>query len=175
MIKNLNELKATQQKLTEFQNSLKKLDEYNGDIDSIQVQIQKDSIKSFIEEFENEIREFENLKRGDACYISLNDIHKLHEVLIKARIAFRMSQEELAKKIGTSQQQLQRWESGNYESITWSTMLDVIDTLGINISCNHINIRQPKFILSEQYSDNSITNAIEKVRVRKSLLLIGEN
>ena len=176
MIKNSNELKAIQQKLAEFKSSLKKLDEYHDDVDSIQVQMQKDSIKSFVEEFQNEIREYENLKRGDACFINLHDIHKLHEILIKARIAFRMSQEELAKKtFGTSQQQLQRWEAGNYEAITWSTMLKVIDALGINITCNHINIRQPQFLSSTEYSYELITNATEKVRVRKSLLVIGEN
>ena len=175
MIKNKNELNSVKQKLDEFNIALKKLDDYKGDSDPILIQMKKDSLKSFIDEFEQEIREYEDLKSGKACLINFPNIHKLHEVLIKARIAYQMSQEELAQKIGTTQQQIQRWESGNYETITWSKMLDVIDALGINLASDYISIRQPKFLSSPDYSNEAITNASEKVRVRQTLLIIGEN
>lgn len=175
MIKNKNELNSVKQKLDEFNIALKKLDEYKGESDPILIQMKKDSLKSFIAEFEQEIREYEDLKSGKACLINFPDIHKFHEVLIKARLAYQMSQEELAKKIGTTQQQIQRWESGNYETITWSKMLDVIDALGINLASNYISIRQPKFLSSTDYSNEAISSASEKVRVRQTLLIIGEN
>jgi transcriptional regulator with XRE-family HTH domain len=175
MIKNKNELNSVKQKLDEFIIALKKLDDYKGDSDPILIQMKKDSLKSFIDEFEQEIREYEDLKSGKACFINFPDIHRFHEVLIKARIAHQLSQQELAKKIGTTQQQIQRWESGNYETITWSKMLDVINALGINLASDYISIRQPKFLLSADYSNEAITNASEKVRVRQTLLIIGEN
>ena len=174
MIKNKNELKSVQEKLNEFKIALHKLEEYKGESDPILIQMKKDSLKSFIVEFEQEIKEYEDLKSGEICYVNLNSINNLHEVLIKTRLAYKMSQEELAKKVGTTQQQIQRWESGNYGTITWSKMLDLIDALGIKIPNNYICIRRPKFI-STEYSSEALVTASEKVRVRQSLLIIGNN
>ena len=173
MIKNKNELRTTKEKLDEFKNSLQKLHEYKGGSDPILIQMKKDSIKSFIEEFEQDIQEYEDLKSGKICLINHN-IHKLHEILIKVRLASQLSQEELSKKVGTSQQQIQRWESGNYETITWSKMLDIIDALGIKLSYNYVSIPHPKFLPTE-YSNEKIVIASETVRARQSLLVIGNN
>jgi transcriptional regulator with XRE-family HTH domain len=175
MIKNPTELKSAQQKLNEFKFSLEKIQASRTEIEPIVAQMKEDTIRSYIEEFEKEIRDYEELKKGKACFISIDSVHNLHELLIKTRIAFKISQAELATRIGTSQQQVQRWESGNYETITWSKMLDVIDALGISVPVGNLFLQQPKFLPVTNSSEEQISNAISLVKERKMLLVIGEN
>lgn len=175
MIKNASELKSVQNKLSEFKLSLEKVQSSKESFDPVVAQMKEESIRSYIEEFEQEIKEYEDLKSGKACLITIENLHTLHEVLIKTRIAFKISQGELANRIGTTQQQVQRWESSNYETITWSKMLDVIDALGIRIPVSNLMLQQPRSFSFINYSEEKITNATSIVKDRKQLLVIGEN
>ncbi len=174
MIKNNNELKSVQNKLKELSIALEKHRDKEVQSDVLS-QMNKDSLKSYIQEFEQEIKQYLDLKQGKACIINIENIDRLHELLIKSRIAFKISQEELGKKLGVSQQQVQRWESSNYETITWSKMLDVFEALGITIPLSHVVIKQPEFLIVTEYKIDSILNANEIIKGRKKLMVIGEN
>ena len=50
-------------------------------------------------------------------------------MLIKARIARRMSQRDLAERIGLKEQQIQRYEATNYASVSLSQIKDVMGGL----------------------------------------------
>jgi transcriptional regulator with XRE-family HTH domain len=71
-------------------------------------------------------------KAGEAWDVALN--------LAALRKASGLSQKELAKRVGTSQQQISRLESPSYEGHSLSMLRRVADVLGARI---HIEI-QPK-------------------------------
>lgn len=71
-------------------------------------------------------------KAGEAWDIAIQ--------LASLRKASRLSQKELAKRVGTSQQQISRLESPSYEGHSLSMLRRVADVLGANI---HVEI-QPK-------------------------------
>jgi transcriptional regulator with XRE-family HTH domain len=71
-------------------------------------------------------------KAGEAWDVALK--------LASLRKASGLSQKELAKRVGTSQQQISRLESPSYEGHSLSMLRRVADVLGANI---HVEI-QPK-------------------------------
>jgi transcriptional regulator with XRE-family HTH domain len=78
---------------------------------------------SFVERFE---------KAGQAWDVAIK--------LASLRRASGLSQKELAKRVGTSQQQISRLESPSYEGHSLSMLRRVVDVLGASI---HVEI-QPK-------------------------------
>ena len=63
--------------------------------------------------------------------IALDPNEELPIALIKARISLGMSQKDLAKKIGTQEQQIQRYEANHYAAISFDRMMKIAEALGI--------------------------------------------
>jgi transcriptional regulator with XRE-family HTH domain len=80
-----------------------------------------------------EVAEYEKLKRGKVKVLTAKTFHELPEVIIKARIARSMTQKQLAESLGMKEQQIQRYESSNYASVSFSTIERIIEALGITV------------------------------------------
>ncbi len=156
MIKNSKELKIAKENLQGFKLALEELRSKKDKMNPYEFMTNENASLDFIEDTEREIREYENLKSGESCFITMNSIHDLGKVLIQARIAHGLTQEELGKKLGLEQQQIHRYEAFDYESIKWSRMLDVIDALGIDIQCNKLIIKKPELKKPKDISDENI-------------------
>ena len=102
MIQNERQYRITNSRLKEFQSavlrlkSLPKPTDINGQLD---YQADLDSLESFIEEFQEDIAEYENLKNGNVTSLSFDSFEQLPEALIKARIVRGLTQEQLAEKL----------------------------------------------------------------------------
>jgi transcriptional regulator with XRE-family HTH domain len=175
MIKNKGELQSTQDRLNEFKHSLKLLSVNPNSYHPVQFQMKKDALISYIEEFEADIQDYNQLISGQTCLINISSLADLGLLLIKARLAFKLSQSDLAKQVGTTQQQIQRWESSNYESISWSKMLIIIAALKISIPVNAITLKKESISSLGEFSTETILDAIEKVKNRQSLFVIANN
>jgi transcriptional regulator with XRE-family HTH domain len=54
--------------------------------------------------------------------------------LIEARIAWHVTQKELADRLELAEQQIQRWEATNYAGVGVERMQEVADALGARIT-----------------------------------------
>ena len=115
MIKNERQYKMTKSNTDNFKNTLSYMNNYEKL--SPLLQLEKNAIKSQIADLENEMNEYNNLK-SSAAPIDLTIIEELPIALIKARISLGYSQKELGKLIGVHEQQIQRYESTDYETAT---------------------------------------------------------
>jgi len=91
------------------------------------------ALTSQLEDLKREIREYEVLRSGRRRLIALDSIEELPKMLIQARIASGLSQEELAAKLGLKPQQVQRYEATNYQSASLERVNAIMRVLGVRL------------------------------------------
>jgi len=144
MIQNERQYRITKTKLKEFQASvaeLKKLDPPITINEKLSYQADLDSLESFIEEFQEEIAEYETLQQGKLEQLTLESFDELPQALIKARIVRGLTQEKLAEILEVKPQQVQRDEANLYAGASFSKLLAIQKAL-------HLEIK-PKVIFQE--------------------------
>ena len=91
-----------------------------------------DAMQAMIDEWGDQAREYEQLKSGQAT-LALHSLRELPSVLVKARLAAGLNQKQLAEKLGIKPQQIQRYESTRYRTITLERMLQIAEALGVRV------------------------------------------
>ncbi|MEI8129259.1 MAG: helix-turn-helix transcriptional regulator, partial [bacterium] len=109
--------------LEESNEKLKTLDEYS-----------RSSMLSFIGTLESEIEEYEALKRGEFTLPKNISFVGLLKNIAKIRISKSLSQQDLAKMLRMTKQQVNRYEEHDYQNISMTKINEILDVLGISIS-----------------------------------------
>ena len=136
MIRNERQYRITKTKLNEFQLALvelKNLPEPTEINDKLDYQLDLDTLSSQIEEFEEEIAEYESLQRGTVEQLILESFDQLPQALIKARIVRGLTQEKLAEILEVKPQQVQRDEANLYAGASFSKLLTIQKALHLEI------------------------------------------
>lgn len=97
-----------------------------------------DPIESFHLQLEEEVASYERLKRGE--FEELVNLSGLGHLLISLRIAQKITQRELAKRLGTHESQVSRDERNEYFGITLERANKVLDALGADL---HTSVKLP--------------------------------
>ncbi|HEY7830564.1 MAG TPA: helix-turn-helix transcriptional regulator [Solirubrobacteraceae bacterium] len=63
----------------------------------------------------------------------ITSLRELPTALIEARIAAHLTQRDLAQRLGTAEQQIQRWEANNYTGVNLDRLQNIADALNIHI------------------------------------------
>jgi transcriptional regulator with XRE-family HTH domain len=92
-----------------------------------------DGLSSQLEELREEVEQYEALREGKIKGRVLTSLRELPTALIEARIVRRLTQKQLAKKLGVPEQQIQRYEKTRYAGVSLERMQEVADALGINL------------------------------------------
>ena len=95
-------------------------------------QLMMDALQSLIDEWSEQMREYERLKNGPAI-LEVTSLRELPAVLVKARLAAGMTQKQLAQKLGVAPQQIQRYEATRYRTITLARMQEIAEALGVRV------------------------------------------
>ena len=93
----------------------------------------REAIESQLRDLQDELTDYERLKRTGASGIAFDSFDELPEGLIRARIAAGLSQRTLAERLGLTAQQIQRYEAERYRSASYRRLCDVSRALGIRI------------------------------------------
>jgi ribosome-binding protein aMBF1 (putative translation factor) len=93
------------------------------------IKAQADALRSQLESLRGELREYEDMKTGETPSPDLSYIAVVSQDLIHARIAAGLSQKELAERLGMPEQQIQRYEATEYESVSLARIMEIAKAL----------------------------------------------
>lgn len=94
---------------------------------------QSDGLESQISDLEAEIEDYDALQSGAVTAFEADGLHDLPDILIRARIARRMSQKDLGAFLGIAEQQIQRYEAERYRSASLERLSEVAAALDISV------------------------------------------
>ena len=131
MIRNEREYKITKATVAKFEASLKQIERLllKGGKDTAKLKLQQAAAKSMLSDFREQIAEYEQLKRGKFKLSALDVVEAIPTNLIRARIALGWTQKDLAQRIGTTEQQIQKYESTDYESASFRKIAEIANIL----------------------------------------------
>lgn len=138
MIKNEREYKITKASLAKFEQALSVLTKLQDKTpkDAAKRKLQEAATKSMINDLQEQIGEYEQLRAGRFDLGSLDVVEAIPSSLICARIALGWTQKELAKRLGTTEQQIQKYEATDYESASFRKISEIVSVLK---SASHTN------------------------------------
>ncbi len=83
-------------------------------------QLMHEAIASQTETFCHEIDHYERLRDGHITSREITSMNELPIALIEARIAVRLTQRQLAERVGVAEQQIQRWRPTTTAAWGWT-------------------------------------------------------
>lgn len=135
MIRNEQQYHITKEWLQKFEQSVAGIENDESlKADPLRWKLYKDAYQSQVSEFLEEIAEYERLINCDQTQpikIKVENFNKLPDVLIKARIAAKMSQKELADILGVEEQRIKECEDKDYQCASFIEVLNVTEALGV--------------------------------------------
>ena len=132
MIKNERQYRIAKAQAGKFEEALSAFLAESGDDRTTHprlVKAQKDAMRSQLESLRQELTEYEDLESGNTPPPDLEYISVVPRDLIRARIASGLSQKELAARLGMPEQQIQRYEAKEYESVSLARISEVAKVL----------------------------------------------
>lgn len=138
MIKNEKEYEYSIDCARKFQESISILDkdEEMKQKDFERWQMNRDAKQYRLDKLQAEIAEYENLTSHHShtpIVLTLNDIYYLPQLLIKARIAAKLSQKELAALASLTEEQIKEYEEKDYDGANFSDVMGVFLALEMQV------------------------------------------
>lgn len=100
-----------------------------------------DPMISFRAQLEEEVDAYDQMKRGDLG--SLSSLSGIGRWLIGARIARRLSQAELAERLGVDPSQVSRDERNDYRGVTVDRAQRIMEVLGLRFTAEAESLLEP--------------------------------
>jgi transcriptional regulator with XRE-family HTH domain len=156
MIKNERQYLITKTQVHEFEKALAQMTEAKEaeNPEDLLRQAQVEALGSQLNDLKEEIQEYESLiarSANEPIVLELDSIESLPLVLIKARIAAKLSQKDLAEQLGIKEQQIQRYEANDYASAKLSRIIEVCQVFGLKL-------QSPSMIEIESLTDSVSVN-----------------
>lgn len=133
MINNARQYRITKAEAERFAEALAQTDERSGHLHPLLQTAMRDGLVSQLEELREQLAEYEALRAGTITALELNSLEELADLLIRARIAARLTQKELAERLGLRPQQIQRYEATRYAGASLARVQAVAAALGVRI------------------------------------------
>ncbi|MBV9339017.1 MAG: helix-turn-helix domain-containing protein [Solirubrobacterales bacterium] len=92
-----------------------------------------DGMASQRDELREELGRYDDLRSGRVAQRTLTSLRELPIALIEARIAARLTQRELAERLGVPEQQVQRWEANSYSGVGIERLQEIADALQLQV------------------------------------------
>lgn len=139
MIKNERQYRITKAQAQRFEQALTDLADGIEDKkqeNPILFEAQRSALESQLDDLREELTEYEALSihgNDEPLVFELNSLEALPLALIKARIATKLSQKDLAERLGLKEQQIQRYEATEYASANLARVIEVSQVLGMKL------------------------------------------
>jgi len=138
IIQNQRQYRSTKTELARFEEGLIAHDardphDLPPNVDPGMPQLMHDAIASWIETLREQIDHYEKLRDGHITSREITSLHELPTALIEARIAAKLTQRQLATRIGVAEQQIQRWEANDYSGVNLDRLQGIADALSVQM------------------------------------------
>jgi ribosome-binding protein aMBF1 (putative translation factor) len=141
VIKNQHQYRMTKAQLTRLEEALKRVRAAETRLQAALHKAMIAGMEAQVAELRQELEEYDSLKNHDV--ITVGSFEELPEVLIKARIARGWTQRQLARKLKLKEQQIQRYESVNYRTVSVGRLLDIAQALDIRLERCETRLANP--------------------------------
>jgi DNA-binding XRE family transcriptional regulator len=136
MIKNELEYQVSQEWVEKFEKSIAAMekDENSKKNDPQRWEMNRGSLQCHLDKLQEEIAEYErlvNCDKSQSISIKVENLNKLPDALIKARIAAKISQKELAYILGIDEERVKQYEDTDYQCASFVEILEVSTVLGV--------------------------------------------
>jgi DNA-binding XRE family transcriptional regulator len=141
MIKNDTEYEYSQECARKFADSIVALEQNNNNPDNWE--LQRTSLQSHLDALKVEIVEYEMLvsySGSQPLKIKVDSLNKFSDALIKARIAAKINQRELALRLGIDEQRIQQYENTDYQCASFVEILEVSAVLGVEFETATVQV-----------------------------------
>lgn len=134
MIRNDREYRHAKEQLGNLQADLEELAKVPDQQRSKATPSIMDALGLQMEDIEREISEYEDLKEGRLLSFEAGSLDSLGELMIKARIARGLTQEQVATELGMTQQQIARYERDGYQKISLWRLAEIAEALELDLN-----------------------------------------
>ncbi|WP_347566318.1 helix-turn-helix transcriptional regulator [Scytonema sp. UIC 10036] len=135
IIKSEQQYNTTKEWLQKFEKSVTEIDSNESlKADPVKWQLYHDAYQSQVDEFKQEIAEYErliNCDKSKSIQIKVESLNKLPDALVKARIAASLSHQQLAELLGIEVQRVKDYEDSDYQCASFVEILEVSTVLGV--------------------------------------------
>lgn len=167
MIKNERQYRIAKAQADKFAHALAQLSQHarNGvQVHPLLQKAQEDALRSQLEDLRTQLADYEALQSGKRTVLELDSLTQLPRALIQARIASRLSQRELAERLGLKEQQIQRYEATEYAGASLTRIMEVIRALGIYV-------REEVFLPSSKASLAALFKRLNKFGLDRAFVI----
>lgn len=135
MIKNERQYRITKSQAQKFEDAIRDLEagERQEGVHPLLHQAQISALRSQLEELQADLSQYDTLRAGKMPAHDLSQFEQIPSALIQARIAQGLTQEQLAERLSLQPQQIQRYESTDYQSASLARVAEVIRALNLPI------------------------------------------
>ncbi len=138
MIRNQNQYDYTKELAKKSESTLAQYDAQDEEVKKNDPWwlVMRESIQSHLDTFRAEIAEYERLvgcDRTQDIKIEVDSILALPRALIKARIAAKMTQKELADILDLEENKIKQYEDSDYQCASWVEIIDITEALAIEL------------------------------------------
>jgi DNA-binding XRE family transcriptional regulator len=144
MIKNEQQYQNSLAWLQRFEQSIAELDNNEQlKAEPKRWKLHTDSYQSQVDELKSEITEYERLINCDTSKplkIQVDSLNKLPDALIKVRLAAKITQRELADRLGIAEQRVKEYEDTDYQCASFVEILEVSTALGVEFETATVQV-----------------------------------
>ena len=138
MIKNKRQYEYSKKKLHELEEDLKAIRKKYY-LDKNKVALLSQGYIEHIAQFKDEIMRYEDMIEAPfPGVLTIHNLNKINRSIVRLRIARKITQEELAQRVGCKQSDISRLERDNYRGHTIAQLDKIIVGLGAKIVLNLI-------------------------------------
>jgi ribosome-binding protein aMBF1 (putative translation factor) len=141
VIRNLHQYRVTKAQVTRLEKALKRAGAAETRLQPALHKAMITGLEAQVAELRQELEEYDSLKNRDV--ITVGSFEELPEVLIKARIARGWSQAQLAGRLKLKEQQIQRYETVNYRTVSMGRLLQIAEALDIRLERCETRLANP--------------------------------
>ena len=134
MIKNERQYRITKAQVAKLESELARIrEDGDSELHPRLLRAQVEALESQVEDLMREIAEYDALRSGNIPSIPLESLSDIPQLLIQARIAKELTQEDLARDMNLKPQQIQNYEATGYSSASLARILAVARALDIDV------------------------------------------
>lgn len=141
MIKNEKQYKISRKRLADV---IAKIDKVTADAEenNLKKELIVASLEDFKGDLEKEITAYDSLKIGTSTKLKERNISELPDLITEYKIANNLTHKEFSQRLGLKEQQLQRYESEGFKSVSFQNLVKFINIMNLNLKIKATSIKR---------------------------------